>query len=51
MQVYAANGLAKRDLLGLPDPFAVLTVDGEQTSNTTIIRRTLSPTWNEHFDV
>jgi E3 ubiquitin-protein ligase NEDD4 len=36
---------------GLPDPFAVLTVDGEQTNNTAIVRRTLNPAWNEHFDV
>ncbi|TRM60509.1 hypothetical protein BD626DRAFT_571583 [Schizophyllum amplum] len=49
--LFGANGLAKRDLLALPDPFAVLTVDGEQTSTTAVIRRTLSPTWNEHFDV
>jgi len=50
-QVHNANGLVKRELLSLPDPFAVLTVDGEQTSTTAIIRRTLSPTWNESFDV
>ncbi|KAI5896915.1 HECT-domain-containing protein [Schizophyllum commune H4-8] len=49
--LFGASGLAKRDLLALPDPFAVLTVDGEQTSTTAVIRRTLSPTWNEHFDV
>ncbi|KAJ7366908.1 hypothetical protein DFH08DRAFT_1072314 [Mycena albidolilacea] len=49
--IFSANGLVKRDLLGLPDPFAVLTVDGEQTNNTAIVRRTLNPAWNEHFDV
>ncbi|KAJ7459905.1 hypothetical protein FB451DRAFT_1271939 [Mycena latifolia] len=49
--LFSANGLVKRDLLGLPDPFAVLTVDGEQTNNTAIVRRTLNPSWNEHFDV
>ncbi|KAF8895481.1 hypothetical protein BD779DRAFT_1499760 [Infundibulicybe gibba] len=49
--LYGANGLAKRELLSLPDPLAVLTVDGEQTSTTAIIRRSLSPSWNEHFDV
>ncbi|KAF5369483.1 hypothetical protein D9758_002754 [Tetrapyrgos nigripes] len=49
--IYGAVALAKRDLLSLPDPFAVLTVDGEQTSSTTVSRRTLSPTWNDHFDV
>ncbi|KAJ6559140.1 hypothetical protein DFH09DRAFT_1364911 [Mycena vulgaris] len=49
--LFSANGLVKRDLLGLPDPFAVLTVDGEQTNNTAIVRKTLNPSWNEHFDV
>lgn len=49
--LYGATGLAKRDLLGLPDPFAVLTVDGEQTSSTGVARKTLSPTWSENFDV
>ncbi|GAV99952.1 ubiquitin-protein ligase [Lentinula edodes] len=49
--LHGATGLAKRDLLGLPDPFAVLTVDGEQTTSTTVSRRSLNPTWNNHFDV
>ncbi|KAF7314296.1 E3 ubiquitin-protein ligase [Mycena kentingensis (nom. inval.)] len=49
--LYSAHGLVKRDLLGLPDPFAVLTVDAEQTNNTSVVRKTLSPSWNEHFDV
>ncbi|KAF9475646.1 HECT-domain-containing protein [Pholiota conissans] len=47
----SASGLFKRELLSFPDPFAVLTVDGEQTSTTAIYRRSLSPTWNETFDV
>ncbi|KAK7056861.1 hypothetical protein VNI00_002578 [Paramarasmius palmivorus] len=49
--LHGANGLVKRDLLSLPDPFAVLTIDGEQTVATAASRRTLSPVWNEHFDV
>jgi E3 ubiquitin-protein ligase NEDD4 len=49
--VLTANGLVKRDLLGLPDPFAVVTVDGKQTRTTSIVRKTLSPTWNEQFDM
>lgn len=51
VKLFGANGLVKRELLSLPDPFAVLTVDGEQTSTTAIARRTLSPVWNEFFDV
>ncbi|KAJ3498944.1 hypothetical protein NLJ89_g10157 [Agrocybe chaxingu] len=49
--LHGASGLVKRELLSLPDPFAVLTVDGEQTSTTAIFRRSLSPAWNETFDV
>ncbi|KAJ3753770.1 hypothetical protein F5878DRAFT_629384 [Lentinula raphanica] len=49
--LHGATGLVKRDMLSLPDPFAVLTVDGEQTTSTSVSRRTLNPTWNNHFDV
>jgi E3 ubiquitin-protein ligase NEDD4 len=61
--VIAADGLTKRDVFrtslererrlttGFPDPFAVLTVDGEQTKTTTVIKKTLNPYWNESFDV
>eukprot|EP00842_Homolaphlyctis_polyrhiza_P005494 jgi/Hompol1/5946/HPOL_000911-RA len=49
--VVAADGLYKRDVFRLPDPFAVITVDGEQTHTTTVIRRTLNPYWNEAFDL
>jgi len=49
--LFGAQGLVKRELLSLPDPFAVLTVDGEQTCTTAIIKKSLSPTWEEHFDI
>ena len=39
------------DVIGFPDPFAVLTVDGEQTKTTSVIKKTLNPYWNESFDV
>jgi len=41
--VVAADSLAKRDVFRLPDPFAVVTVDGEQTMTTTAIKKTLNP--------
>ncbi|KAJ1654727.1 hypothetical protein IWQ61_005394 [Dispira simplex] len=34
-----------------PNPFAVLTVDGEQTHTTSSAKRTLSPAWNQAFTV
>jgi Ca2+-dependent lipid-binding protein len=40
-----------RSSLGFPDPFAVVTVDGEQTHTTSVIRKTLNPYWNESFDM
>ncbi|KAJ7896056.1 E3 ubiquitin-protein ligase NEDD4 [Mycena olivaceomarginata] len=51
VSLFSANGLVKRDILGLPDPFAVLTVDGEQTNKTALVRKTINPVWNEHLDV
>lgn len=49
--VVSADALAKRDVFRLPDPFAVITVDSEQTHTTSVIKKTLNPYWNEHFDV
>ncbi|KAG8884851.1 hypothetical protein FRB97_003057 [Tulasnella sp. 331] len=49
--VVAADGLSKRDVFRLPDPFAVITVDAEQTHSTSVIKRTLNPYWNENFDI
>ncbi|KIL68638.1 hypothetical protein M378DRAFT_100385 [Amanita muscaria Koide BX008] len=49
--VVAADGLSKRDVFRLPDPFAVITVDAEQTHTTSAIKKTLNPYWNESFDV
>ena len=49
--VVSADGLAKRDVFRLPDPFAVITVDSEQTHTTSVIKKTLNPYWNEQFDV
>ncbi|KAH0613256.1 uncharacterized protein H6S33_009636 [Morchella sextelata] len=49
--VIAADGLYKRDVFRFPDPFAVVTVDGEQTRSTAVIKKTLNPYWNESFDL
>jgi E3 ubiquitin-protein ligase NEDD4 len=37
--------------IGFPDPFAVATLNGEQTKTTQVIKRTLNPYWNETFDM
>lgn len=49
--LFGAHGLVKRDLLSLPDPFSVLTVDGEQTNSTAVTKRSLSPSWNQTFEI
>jgi E3 ubiquitin-protein ligase NEDD4 len=49
--VLAADGLYKRDVFRLPDPFAVATLNGEQTKTTQVCKRTLNPYWNENFDL
>lgn len=49
--VVAADGLSKRDVFRLPDPFAVITVDAEQTHTTSVMKKTLNPYWNESFDM
>ena len=36
---------------GFPDPFAVATINGEQTKTTAVSKRTLNPYWNEPFDL
>ncbi|KAL2260957.1 hypothetical protein VTK26DRAFT_4911 [Humicola hyalothermophila] len=48
--IIAADGLYKRDVFRFPDPFAVATINGEQTKTTGVSKRTLSPYWNESFD-
>ncbi|KAI5989086.1 hypothetical protein EDD15DRAFT_2286487 [Pisolithus albus] len=49
--VLAANSLVKREVFSLPDPFAVVSVDSHRTYTTNTIKRTLTPTWNQHFDI
>ncbi|PVG00224.1 HECT-domain-containing protein [Serendipita vermifera] len=49
--VVAADSLYKRDVFKFPDPFAVITVDAEQTHTTSVIKKTLNPYWNENFEV
>ena len=49
--VVSADGLAKLDDFSLPNPYAVLTVDSEQTHITGVIEKSRNPYWNEHFDV
>ncbi|PWN26791.1 HECT-domain-containing protein [Jaminaea rosea] len=51
VSIVAADGLVKRDVFRLPDPFAIVTVDGEQTNTTSVIKKTLNPYWNDSFDV
>ncbi|KAK9761159.1 hypothetical protein K7432_014145 [Basidiobolus ranarum] len=49
--VITADGLYKRDFFGFPDPYAQVTVDGEQTYTTGVLKKTLNPYWNENFKI
>ncbi|KAI9105930.1 hypothetical protein DFS34DRAFT_601472 [Phlyctochytrium arcticum] len=51
LTIVAADGLCKRDVFRLPDPFAVVLIDGGQTQTTSPVKRTLNPYWNESFDI
>lgn len=38
--------------LGLPDPFAKISVDGSgQCHSTEIVKNTIDPKWNSHYDL
>ncbi|KAI8866511.1 HECT-domain-containing protein [Ramicandelaber brevisporus] len=49
--IVAADNLTRREIFRSPDPFAILTVDGEQMQTTSVCSRTLTPYWNESFTV
>ncbi|TDL27594.1 HECT-domain-containing protein [Rickenella mellea] len=49
--VIAADGLAKRDVFRLPDPMAVISVDGKAVQETAVAKKSLTPYWNESFDI
>jgi E3 ubiquitin-protein ligase NEDD4 len=50
-QVLAVNSLVKRDIFSLPNPFAVITIDGSDLRQTAVVKKTLTPYWNETFDM
>ncbi|KAL4069920.1 hypothetical protein V8B97DRAFT_1871992 [Scleroderma yunnanense] len=49
--IFGANALVKKVLELSPDPFAVVSVDSNQSYKTKAARNTLSPSWNQHFDI
>ncbi len=49
--VFPRTATAADAVPGFPDPFAVATINGEQTKTTTVTKRTLNPYWNENFDL
>ena len=50
VNIISASNLYKQSIIWLPDPFCILTIDGEQTKTTSIAKRTLNPYWNQDFD-
>jgi hypothetical protein len=49
--VRGATSMAKRYLYSYPDPFAVLSIDDDQSHTTKTVKKTLNPSWDETFDV
>jgi E3 ubiquitin-protein ligase NEDD4 len=37
--------------VAFPDPYAIVTIEGEQSKITSTIEKTLNPFWNESFDL
>ena len=48
---FRCHGFNVNWIAGFPDPFAVATIQGEQTKTTSVIKKTLNPYWNESFDM
>ena len=51
ISVLAANGLVKRDIFSLPNPFLVITTDDSDLHQTATVKKTLTPYWNETFEL
>ncbi|KAF9441000.1 hypothetical protein P691DRAFT_779940 [Macrolepiota fuliginosa MF-IS2] len=49
--VIAAEGLPKGNVFGPPNPFVVLTVDGERAYTTGVVKKAIDPDWNETVDI
>ncbi|KAH8703900.1 kinase-like domain-containing protein [Talaromyces proteolyticus] len=50
LTIIGTHGLHKRHIFR-PDPFAVVTVNGEETHRTSVRYGTVNPYWNERFDL
>jgi hypothetical protein len=51
IELAGANGLAKADLLGASDPYAVVYFNDECLGKTRVRKNTLEPVWNERFGI
>ena len=47
--IIACHNLIKRDLFSNPHPFCILTINGEQTTTTKVIKSTRNAYWNQSF--
>ena len=48
--VVTASGLQRRELLRLPSPFVVVTVDTIPILVTKVVKRSVNPFWNEEVE-
>ena len=49
--IVSAEGLAKADTFGKSDPFVKVLVNGAPSVRTQVIKKTLSPVWNEKHEI
>eukprot|EP01052_Picozoa_sp_SAG31_P014878 SAG31_NODE_939_length_10873_cov_5.403843_9_plen_354_part_00 len=51
LTVMAASGLKAADRNGMSDPYAIVYLNDDEVGRTTVKSRSLTPEWNESFDI
>ncbi|KAJ3081455.1 hypothetical protein HDU99_005644 [Rhizoclosmatium hyalinum] len=49
MTIVAADGLVKRHWFAYPEPFCIISIDGDKKYETKTLKNTTKPFWNESF--
>lgn len=51
LKVISADGLPSHDRNNKSDPYVAINVDGSEVQKTEVIKKTLSPVWNEELEI
>lgn len=49
--ILSATGLAKKDVIGTSDPFAIVYVNGWEIGRTRTLFKTQSPVWSDPIEI